>query len=309
MTFYFFFFFFSFSFFFANLAASSRTWSIEYTVCDEAPQLATYALLPVLRRFAQPYDIAVNSPDISLAARVVAQWSDVLPPHLRLPDALARLGLLTQKVHAHQIYTVLLCVFCFLVLFFNSLSLSHAKGPYTPNLHLFLCVFCCFCFLVLFFNSCEIYTFFCVFFVFVFWFCFSTLLLTQKVHAKFTPFFVLFVFGFVFQLFVPFRWRPTLSSCQTSVPRFRSSTRPLQSCRARDTTFPISLKTQRRLLRFFFFFFFPFFCKFNSKIDAAARYAKVLGSAVNPVLREGNSDRRVAAPVKRNAQRSKPPVN
>lgn len=40
----------------------------------------------------------------------------------------------------------------------------------------------------------------------------------------------------------------------------------------------------------------------------AAAYAKVLGSAVNPVLREGNSDRRVAAPVKSFAQRSRPPV-
>lgn len=42
--------------------------------------------------------------------------------------------------------------------------------------------------------------------------------------------------------------------------------------------------------------------------DALARYSKVLGSAVNPVIREGNSDRRVAVPVKKNAQRNKPPV-
>lgn len=38
--------------------------------------------------------------------------------------------------------------------------------------------------------------------------------------------------------------------------------------------------------------------------DIQARYAKVLGSAVNPVLREGNSDRRVAAPVKAYAQKN-----
>lgn len=40
----------------------------------------------------------------------------------------------------------------------------------------------------------------------------------------------------------------------------------------------------------------------------AKRYSAVIGSAVNPVLREGNSDRRVAEPVKRHAQRSRPPV-
>ncbi len=53
---------------------------------------------------------------------------------------------------------------------------------------------------------------------------------------------------------------------------------------------------------------FPQNPKTPAEEDAAARYAKVLGSAVNPVIREGNSDRRVAAPVKRNAQRNKPPV-
>lgn len=40
----------------------------------------------------------------------------------------------------------------------------------------------------------------------------------------------------------------------------------------------------------------------DAEAKIKARYAKVLGSAVNPVLREGNSDRRVAAPVKRFAQ-------
>lgn len=40
----------------------------------------------------------------------------------------------------------------------------------------------------------------------------------------------------------------------------------------------------------------------NEEKEIKARYAKVLGSAVNPVLREGNSDRRCASPVKRHAQ-------
>ena len=48
--------------------------------------------------------------------------------------------------------------------------------------------------------------------------------------------------------------------------------------------------------------------KNDEERELQARFAKVLGSAVNPVLREGNSDRRVAAPVKRYAQQNRPPV-
>ena len=53
---------------------------------------------------------------------------------------------------------------------------------------------------------------------------------------------------------------------------------------------------------------FPENPKSKAEEEIRARYAKVLGSAVNPVLREGNSDRRVAAPVKENAKRNPPPV-
>ena len=53
---------------------------------------------------------------------------------------------------------------------------------------------------------------------------------------------------------------------------------------------------------------FPQNPKTPEEQDAHQRYAKALGSAVNPVLREGNSDRRVAEPVKKHAQRSRPPV-
>merc|ERR1719487_1685896 len=49
--------------------------------------------------------------------------------------------------------------------------------------------------------------------------------------------------------------------------------------------------------------------KTDAEKEIKARYAKVLGSAVNPVLREGNSDRRVASAVKKHAQRTKPPVS
>lgn len=48
---------------------------------------------------------------------------------------------------------------------------------------------------------------------------------------------------------------------------------------------------------------YPAEAKSEQELEIKQRYAKVLGSAVNPVLREGNSDRRVAAPVKAYAQR------
>jgi isocitrate dehydrogenase len=65
--------------------------------------LATYALLPVLKRFIEPYGIKINSPDISLAARIISQFSDVLKPEQRKPDALSALGELTQHLEANII--------------------------------------------------------------------------------------------------------------------------------------------------------------------------------------------------------------
>lgn len=76
---------------------------IQYTICDEAPQLATYALLPVVRRFTAPYGIDVDTPDISLAARILAQFPDRLTPSQRVSDDLAMLGELAQKVEANII--------------------------------------------------------------------------------------------------------------------------------------------------------------------------------------------------------------
>ena len=46
----------------------------------------------------------------------------------------------------------------------------------------------------------------------------------------------------------------------------------------------------------------------DAEADTAERYARVLGSAVNPVLREGNSDRRAAVPVKKYAQKNPHPM-
>ncbi|ORB28575.1 NADP-dependent isocitrate dehydrogenase [Mycolicibacterium parafortuitum] len=70
--------------------------SIIYTLTDEAPLLATYAFLPVVRTFASAAGIDVKSTDISVAARILAEFNDRLPDDQKVPDNLAELGELTQ---------------------------------------------------------------------------------------------------------------------------------------------------------------------------------------------------------------------
>lgn len=70
--------------------------SIIYTLTDEAPLLATYAFLPVVRTFAAAAGIDVKSTDISVAARILAEFSDRLTDEQKVPDNLAELGELTQ---------------------------------------------------------------------------------------------------------------------------------------------------------------------------------------------------------------------
>ncbi|BBZ67430.1 isocitrate dehydrogenase, NADP-dependent [Mycolicibacterium insubricum] len=70
--------------------------TIIYTLTDEAPLLATYAFLPVIRTFAGAAGIDVRSSDISVAARILAEFPDYLTDEQRVPDNLAELGRLTQ---------------------------------------------------------------------------------------------------------------------------------------------------------------------------------------------------------------------
>ncbi|MGC5258978.1 NADP-dependent isocitrate dehydrogenase [Gordonia sp. DT218] len=70
--------------------------TIIYTLTDEAPMLATQAFLPVIRAFADAADINVETSDISVAARILAEFSDYLTEEQRLPDNLGELGRLTQ---------------------------------------------------------------------------------------------------------------------------------------------------------------------------------------------------------------------
>jgi isocitrate dehydrogenase len=75
--------------------------TIFYTKTDEAPALATYSLLPIVQAFTKHAGIQVESRDISLAGRILAVFSDLLPKEQRVGDALAELGALTLKPDAN----------------------------------------------------------------------------------------------------------------------------------------------------------------------------------------------------------------
>ncbi len=153
---------------------------IIYTLTDEAPLLATASLLPVIKAFAAPANIDVVTSDISVAARILAEFPENLTEAQRVPDNLAELGRLTQL-------------------------------PETNIIKL-----------------------------------------------------------------------PNISA---SVPQLIAAIRELQSRGYNIPDFPEDPKT-------------------DEEKAILARYSKALGSAVNPVLREGNSDRRAPAAVKRNARKN-----
>ena len=77
--------------------------TILYTKTDEAPLLATYSLLPILRAFTAPADVAVELPDISLSARILANFPEALTEAQRVDDALAELGRLAKTPEANII--------------------------------------------------------------------------------------------------------------------------------------------------------------------------------------------------------------
>lgn len=152
---------------------------IFYTETDEAPALATYSFLPIVKAFTKAADIDVETRDISLASRILANFPDNLTDDQKQKDALAELGELAKTPDA------------------NIIKL--------PNI-------------------------------------------------------------------------------SASVPQLRAAIKELQSAEYNIPDFPQDATT-------------------DEQKTIKARYAKVLGSAVNPVLREGNSDRRVAGPVKEYAQK------
>jgi isocitrate dehydrogenase len=77
--------------------------AIIYTHTDEAPLLATYSFLPIIEAYAAQAGVAVESRDISLAGRIIAQFPDRLTADQRQDDALAELGALAKRPEANII--------------------------------------------------------------------------------------------------------------------------------------------------------------------------------------------------------------
>ena len=152
---------------------------IVWTYTDEAPALATFALLPVVQRFCAPAGLAVETSDISVAGRIISHFPERLKESQRQPDELAELGELAK----------------------------------TPDANII-----------------------------------------------------------------------KLPNVSASIPQLEGAIAELQQKGYDLPNFPASPSSAEEK-------------------EIAAKYAKVLGSAVNPVLREGNSDRRVAGPVKAYAQK------
>ncbi len=79
------------------------TEKIIYTITDEAPMLATHSLLPIIKAYTEAAGVTVETRDISLAGRILAQFPDLLTEEQRVGDALAELGALTHKPEANII--------------------------------------------------------------------------------------------------------------------------------------------------------------------------------------------------------------
>src|SRR5210317_1960426 len=77
--------------------------TIIYTKTDEAPMLATYSLLPIIKAFTDAAGINVETRDISLAGRIIANFPENLSDEQRIGDALAELGELAKTPEANII--------------------------------------------------------------------------------------------------------------------------------------------------------------------------------------------------------------
>lgn len=79
------------------------TSKIFYTITDEAPMLATQSFLPIVKAFTAPAQIGVETRDISLAGRILANLSEFLPEEQRATDHLTELGKLATTPEANII--------------------------------------------------------------------------------------------------------------------------------------------------------------------------------------------------------------
>jgi isocitrate dehydrogenase len=76
---------------------------IIYTKTDEAPALATYSFLPIVKAYTSAAQVSVETRDISLAGRILAHFSDILSDEQKVGDALAELGDLAKSPEANII--------------------------------------------------------------------------------------------------------------------------------------------------------------------------------------------------------------
>ena len=83
--------------------ANTSSPDIIYTKVDEAPELASASLLPIIQKFAAAAGVSVGTKDISLAGRILATFADHLPEDQRIPDDLALLGELVKTPEANVI--------------------------------------------------------------------------------------------------------------------------------------------------------------------------------------------------------------
>ncbi len=77
--------------------------TIIYTLTDEAPALATYSFLPIVRKFISPIGVDIETSDISLSARILSAFPDYLSDAQKTTDALGELGKLVVKSEANVI--------------------------------------------------------------------------------------------------------------------------------------------------------------------------------------------------------------
>ncbi|SMD41499.1 isocitrate dehydrogenase [Aquiflexum balticum DSM 16537] len=80
---------------------TSKTAKILYTLTDEAPALATYSLLPIIKVFTDSAGIVVETRDISLSGRIIALFPEFLKPEQRIGDALSELGEIAKTPEAN----------------------------------------------------------------------------------------------------------------------------------------------------------------------------------------------------------------
>ena len=82
---------------------TTKTSKIIWTQIDEAPALATFSLLPIVQAFTKGTGVEVETRDISVAGRIIANFADALKPEQRIPDFLGQLGELAKTPDANII--------------------------------------------------------------------------------------------------------------------------------------------------------------------------------------------------------------